>query len=76
MKLFFLKKVDKTSPRSDVNTALCYTDNESLLIHVSLVPLGMKSTYDPTMSSNDLWEEVEVSRANGDSKAGEYRKAL
>ena len=66
--------MNKMSPRSDVSTALSYVDYESLLVDVSLVPLGIKATHDPTGTVDDLWGEAEVPRANEDSEASEYRK--
>ena len=68
--------MNKTSSCNDVNTALSYVSNESLLVDVSLMPLGVRTTHEPTMSADELWGEVEVSRADEDSEASEHCKAL
>ena len=47
--------MNKTSPRSDVSTALSYVDYESSVVDVSLVPLGMKATHDPTGTLDNPW---------------------
>ena len=64
----------KTSSCNDVSTALSCTSNESLLVHVSLVPLGTKATHDPTGTADDPWGEVEVPRANEDREINDILK--
>ena len=56
--------MDKTSLRGDVSTALSCTSNESAVVHVPLVQLKMKVIHDPTETTDNLWEGVEVSGAN------------
>ena len=63
--------MNKTSSCNDVSTALSCTSNESLLVHVSLVPLGMKATHDPTGTADDPWGEAEVPRADEDREVRE-----
>ena len=55
-----------------MGTALSY---ESSVLHVSLVPLGMKAAHDPIVTAGDLWEEAEVPRANEVREAREHPKA-
>ena len=67
--------MDKTSLGSNASTTLSYMDYESLLVNVSLVPLGMKATHESTRSADDPWGEAEVPRVDEDNEAGEHRKA-
>ena len=64
----------KTSPRNDVSTALSCTSNESAVVHVSLMPLGMKATHDPTGTADDLWGEAEVPRGSEDREVNDILK--
>ena len=65
----------KTSLCNDVSTALSCVDCESTVVHVSLVPLGMKATHDPMGTADDPWGEAEVPRADEDEESSEYLKA-
>ena len=67
--------MNKTSPRRDVSTALSYVDYESTVVDVSLMPLGMKATHDPTGTADDPWGEAEVPRANEVRQVREYLKS-
>ena len=63
----------KTSLCNDVSIAPSCTGNKSV-IHVSLMPLGMKATHDPIVIEKKLWGEVEVPRANEDSEVNDILK--
>ena len=67
--------MNKTSLCNDVSTALSCTSNESLLVDVSLVPLGTKATHDPTGTADEPWGEVEAPRADEVREIREYLKA-
>jgi len=45
--------MNKTSLCSDVSTALSYMGNESSVVDVSIVPLGMKATHDRVVTADD-----------------------
>ena len=64
--------MNKTSLCNDVSIALSCVSNESAVVYVSLVPLGMKVTHDPTETVDDLWGEAEVPRANEVREVREY----
>jgi len=65
---------NEMSSRSDMSTALSCESDESLSLHVSLVPLGMKAVHD-RMDVQQSMREAEVPRGNEVREINEYLKA-